>query len=217
MRVLVLNPNTSPAMTAHVAAQLQAAMPAGAQLLPWTARQGPPVVADAASFAQGGQSALEGLRQARSEGPGFDAVLLACFGDPALEELRLQGGRPVVGLAQASMQRCERDGLPYAVVTAGPAWQALLEKRFAQWGASALWRGVQVLQGSGLDVLGDPLGVLPAVREAIVRARALGARQVVLGGAVFAGYPGLLRAAGHADAGLVDCVACAAQALQDLA
>jgi len=213
MKVLVLNPNTSAGMTAHVVGQLQPLMPSGTQLLPCTAQHGAAVIADAKSFLLGGQAALDSLGQLLAQGLQFDAVLLACFGDPALEALRLRSASPVVGLAQTSLLQAEREGLAYAVVTAGPAWQALLEERFAQWGATALFRGVHVLQGTGLDVMGDPSGVLPAVQDAIARARAAGAQRIILGGAVFAGYPALMRRHGVDTEGLIDCLECAASAL----
>jgi allantoin racemase len=153
------------------------------------------------------------LIQAMNERLAFHKVLLACFGDPGLEAMRLTTKLPVVGLAQASMQAAESTGKPYAVVTAGAAWEAMLVQRFKRWGASALFKGVQVIEGTGLDVFNNPVASLPAVQRAIDAAHRAGAKQVILGGAVFAGYKTVMQANGADTQGLLDCVECAADVL----
>jgi allantoin racemase len=213
MRVLVINPNSTAAMTAHVAAQLHVHMNTNAQILQRTASQGHAVIATQQAFDDGAQTACAILRQAVDEGLVFDKVLLACFGDPGLEAMRLQTQLPVVGLAQASMQAAERISKPYAIVTAGAAWQTILMQRFRQWGASDLFCGVQVIEGTGLDVFNNPVAALPAVQRAIHAALAGGAEQIILGGAVFAGYKAVMQKNGIDAKGLLDCIACAAETL----
>jgi allantoin racemase len=213
MRVLVINPNTTVAMTAHVAAQLGLQLGAGVDILQRTATEGDPVIATQQAFDAGAQTACTMLSQAVNEGLAFEKVLLACFGDPGLEAMRLITAVPVVGLARTSMQVAERLSKPYAVVTAGAPWEAILMQRFKQWGASALFCGVQVIDGTGLDVFNKPLAALPVVQRAIDAARTAGAEQVILGGAVFAGYKALMEANSINTCGLLDCVECATDLL----
>lgn len=213
MRVLLINPNSTAAMTTHVAAQLALHLSAGTDILQHTATKGATVIATQQAFDAAAQTSVDMLSQALDEGLVFDRVLLACFGDPGLEAMQLQTKTPVVGLAQASLQTLERMHKTYAVVTAGAAWEAILVRRFRQWGASDLFCGVQVINGTGLDVFNNPLAALPAVLRAIDTARATGAEQIILGGAVFAGYTNVMKENGLNTQGLLDCAACAADEL----
>ena len=213
MRVLIINPNTTAAMTVHVAAQLGLHLKAGTQILQRTAAQGASVIATQQAFDTGAQTACAVLSQAVDEGLVFDKVLLACFGDPGLEAMRTITSAPIIGLAQACMQVAKQMNKPYAVVTAGAAWEAILLQRFRQWGQSDLFKGVQVISGTGLDVFKNPLAALPSVQRTIEAASSAGAEQIVLGGAVFAGYKAVMQASGIDTQGLLDCVECAAEVL----
>lgn len=213
MRVLLINPNSTVAMTAHVAAQLGLYLGAVTDILQHTAAQGAPVIATQQAFDAGAQTACAMLSQAVDEGLAFDKVLLACFGDPGLEAMRLIMPVPVIGLAEASMQVAERMSKPYAVVTAGAAWEAILVRRFGHWNASPLFCGVQVIGGTGLDVFNHPVAALPTVQRAVDAARRAGAEHIILGGAVFAGYKAVMQKSSMDTQGLLDCAECAADVL----
>ncbi len=213
MRVLVINPNATAAMTAHVARQLRPCLPANAVIIEKTAASGPAVIATAQAFSIGAQAATAALAEAISEGAGFDRVLLACFGDPGLEELQALTTVPVTGLAQACMRHAETAGQPYAVVTAGAGWKPILDQRFERWGASGLYCGTHVIGATGLEVFSDPMGVLPFMLAGIGAARRAGAHRIILGGVVMAGYRELMAQSGALTQGLVDCVEDAAQEL----
>jgi allantoin racemase len=213
MRVLLINPNRTAGITAHVTEQLRLHLGPLAHIVQRTASKGPPVIAMQQAFDVAAQTANAVLQQAIHEGELFDKVLLACFGDPGLEAMRLLTPVPIIGLAQASMQAAERMNKPYAVITAGAAWEPILLQRSKKWGASALFCGVQVIEGTGLDVFNNPQAALPAVQRAIAAARNAGAEQVILGGAVFEGYKAVLQENGIDTQGLLDCTECAADAL----
>lgn len=213
MRVLVINPNTTAAMTAHVAAQLRLYLPPDTETLERTATFGGPVIATAQAFATGAEAAVDVFAQATREGIQFDRVLLACFGDPGLEALRALTPMPVTGLARACMQGAESTGRPYAVVTCGAGWKTILNKRFSDWGATSLYCGTHVIRITGLEVFSDPLGAMPAVLEGIAAAKRAGAQHIILGGAVLAGYKALMAQSSVQTQGLADCVEGAARAL----
>lgn len=214
MRVLLINPNSTAGMTEHVAAQLQLHLGPLAHIVQRTASNGPPVIATQQAFVVAAQTANAVLQNTSREGVPFDKVLLACFGDPGLEAIRLLTPVPIIGLAQASMQAAERMNNPYAVVAAGAVWEAILAQRFKQWSANALFCGVQIIDGTGLDVFNDPIAAMPKVQRAIAAARRAGAEQVILGGAVFASYKAAMQANGMDTQGLLDCVGCAADMLK---
>lgn len=213
MRILVINPNTTVAMTAHVASQLRLHLPPAAVVLEKTATFGGPVIATAQAFATGAEAAVASLADAMREGMAFDRVLLACFGDPGLEALRTLSPVPVIGLAEACMRHAETTGRPYAVVTSGAGWKTILNRRFADWGASRLFYGTHVIAVTGLELFSDPLNAMPAVLEGINTAKRAGAQHVVLGGVVLAGYKTLMEQSSIQTQGLADCVESAATAL----
>jgi allantoin racemase len=215
MRILVINPNSTSAMTKHVAEQLQTHLGSTSELVQLTAAHGAPVIATNQAFAEAAETAHEMLRQAITQGVIFDKVLLACFGDPGLESMQHLTDKPVVGLAQASMQVAERFGKPYAIVTAGAPWESILLQRFRHWGSSPLFRGVYVISGTGLDVFHTPLATIPAVQQAISEGQNNGAENIILGGAVFAGFGTLMgKNSGHSE-GIIDCARSAAYLLSD--
>ncbi|MES2188942.1 MAG: aspartate/glutamate racemase family protein [Pseudomonadota bacterium] len=213
MRVLVINPNTTAAMTAHVASQLRLYLPEDVELLERTATFGGPVIATAQAFEIGAEAAAAVLAAAIREDLAFDRVLLACFGDPGLEVLRNMTPVPVIGLAKACMHNAENIGQPYAVVTSGAGWRTILNKRFAEWGASSLYCGTHVIRMTGLEVFSDPMGAMPAVLDGIASAKHVGAQHIILGGAVLAGYKALMAQSSVQTQGLADCVEGAARAL----
>jgi hypothetical protein len=76
-----------------------------------------------------------------------------------------------------------------------------------------LFCGVRVTGGTGLDIFNDPVAAMPAVHSAVAAARLAGAENIILGGAVFAGYKALMTQHGIDTRGLLDCVECAAETL----
>lgn len=118
-RCLVINPNTTVAVTDKVLAACRAAQPS----LEWqgvTAHFGAAYIADEVSYAKGGHAALDALEGSHERHESHDAVLLACFGDPGLHALRELSRVPVIGLAQSSFEAAARRGR-FAVVTGGHA------------------------------------------------------------------------------------------------
>ena len=59
--------------------------------------------------------------------PGFDAVVIAAFSDPGLEEARAMSPVPIVGIAESAMLTALMCGGRFAIVTLGPALRPLLE------------------------------------------------------------------------------------------
>ena len=81
MRILLLNPNTMPEMTALVARVVQPYLPAQAELVPITGRFGAQYIASRSAGVIAAHAALEAFAE---HGQGCDGVYLACFGDPGL-------------------------------------------------------------------------------------------------------------------------------------
>jgi Asp/Glu/hydantoin racemase len=185
MRILVLNANTTEAITDRLVAMAQAAAPAGTTFTGATGRFGARYIASRAASAIAAHAALDAYA---AYGQGCDAVLLACFGDPGLEALREVAPVPVVGLADASAEAACRLGRRFGVVTGGAAWGPMLTEFFAARGMASRLAGVRTVAPSGGDIARDPEGSLALLAEACrASAEQDGADVVVLGGAGLAG------------------------------
>jgi allantoin racemase len=114
MRILLINPNTSEAITARLMSVAnEAAMP-GTDIVGMTASRGVPYIASRAEAQIGGAITLEMLAEHHA---GFDAAIIAAFGDPGLPAARELFDIPVVGMAEASMITACLVGRRFALVT----------------------------------------------------------------------------------------------------
>ena len=128
MRILVLNPNTSAAITDRLMAAARTAAAPGTLVEALTAPRGFPYIATRAEAQIGGAIALEMLAEHHQR---FDAAIIAAFGDPGLFGARELFDLPVVGLAEASMLTACMLGRRFAIVTfahaLGPWYQECVD------------------------------------------------------------------------------------------
>jgi Asp/Glu/hydantoin racemase len=204
-RVLLINPNTTEAMTASMAAQLSHHFGDMAEVNAVTAAFGHPVIASRVAYTIAAHAALDAY--GRTEAGTCDAVILGCFGDPGLEALREIAPVPVIGLAEAAFEAAAAFGDPFSILTIGPAWRSMLVEQLAIHPANALCRTVKALPGTGLDLARDPKRMIAAIDQAAADLTEDGVVTVVLGGAVLAGLAPRLTA----PARFIDCLAAAAQ------
>jgi Asp/Glu/hydantoin racemase len=205
MRLLLVNPNTSRAMTARMARVAEAVAPPDVTLAAVTAERGFPYISTAAEALVAGVGVLEML--ARAEGRA-DAAIIAAFGDPGLRAARSLGAMPVVGVAEAALLTASMLGDRIGVVAFSRAmtpWYAEsvraagLEPRFAGFRTPAIAPStVERAQ----EELFEPLRA--CIRDAV---EIDGADVVVLGGAPLAGLAERCR--DQAPAPLVDPIAAA--------
>lgn len=184
MNLLILNPNSSETMTAQVLEAAGCYAPTGGALRGITATQGPAVIASRESFAAGGLAA-QALWPAQDDG-WADAVLLACFGDPGLAELRRASRVPVIGMADAALTEAAQLGQPFHIITAGQAWDAMLRETIALHPATDLLDGITVLEGTGLAIAQDPAPYIAHLQDTLHALERVNAPTCILGGAGFA-------------------------------
>jgi allantoin racemase len=207
-RCLVINPNTTTAVTDKVVAACRGAQPS----LRWdgaTARFGVAYVADEVAYATAAHAVIDAFEAFDAD---HDVVLLACFGDPGLLALRERARVPVVGLAQSSFEAAARRGR-FAVVTGGHAWAPML-LRFAR--AHQLDRGlvgIHTVDWNGAQIAADPDGARDALRAAAQLGIDGGAECILLGGAALAGLAPSLQP--RLAVPVLDNVLLAAQAVAD--
>jgi Asp/Glu/hydantoin racemase len=114
LKILLLNPNTTAEVTGLLHAAGSRVASRGTELVAVTAKRGVPYIASRAEAQIGGAIALEMLAEA---GDGFDAAIIAAFGDPGLFGARELFSFPVVGLAEAAMLTACMVGQRFSIVT----------------------------------------------------------------------------------------------------
>lgn len=100
MKLLLINPNVTAAVTDTMAAEARRAASPGTEIVPATAAFGTLYIENRAEAAIGGHAVLDAL--ARLE-DGCDAAIVAAFGDPGLAAAREFAGIPVFGIAESAM------------------------------------------------------------------------------------------------------------------
>ncbi|RRE02864.1 Asp/Glu racemase [Mycobacteroides abscessus subsp. massiliense] len=154
MRIRVINPNTTEAMTKSIAAAAQSAAWAQTSVTAVNPSMGPASIESHYDEALSVPGILAEIRRAESEGT--DGYVLACFGDPGLDAARELATGPVLGIAEAAMHTASHLGRGFSVVTtlertAGRAWD--LAERY---GMSRFCRGVHGCDVAVLDLEQNP-------------------------------------------------------------
>ncbi len=191
-RLLLINPNTSAGVSALVLRHAQDAVGHRAQIEVVTARFGAPYIACEASFAVAAHAVLDAWAAAQlavqtaGQAP-YDAVLIACFGDPGLLALRQMCPVPVTGLAEAAFLQASGQGR-FAIVTGGAAWEPMLARLAHSLGYGQSLAAIHTVAATGAELARDPVAAHALLCDACSTvAAASGAASVILGGAGLAG------------------------------
>jgi Asp/Glu/hydantoin racemase len=193
VKLLVINPNTTAAVTELLRQHVAVVAGPAVTVATATARFGAAYIASETSYAVAGHAALDAYAAHVAAEGEPDAVLLGCFGDPGVAALRELSGRPVIGLAEAAMQQAAALGR-YAIVTGGAAWGPMLQRLALGLGLADALHGIHTVAPSGAQLAADPGRALTLLRDACQRAMGDGVRSVILGGAGLAGMAARLQA-----------------------
>lgn len=147
MRIALLNPNTTAAMTEAMAAAARAVLPPDAAVAGITAPRGPDAIEGYEEQAIAAAAVCEMMRLHR----GYDAYLIACFGDPGLYPARELTRAPVVGIGQAAMMAACTLGRRFAVLTTLARGIGTIEDRLTLYG---LRDHCAAIRPTGVPVLG---------------------------------------------------------------
>jgi allantoin racemase len=115
MRILVINPNTSVAMTRAIARELLAVKRPDTELDVVNPQEGPEAIESAYDESRAVPEMLRLVQRAPEQG--YDAVVVACFSDPGLDAARELVEIPVVGIQEASMYLAAMLGSSFGVLT----------------------------------------------------------------------------------------------------
>ncbi|MFI6366966.1 aspartate/glutamate racemase family protein [Nocardia sp. NPDC050630] len=115
MRIRVVNPNTTRAMTDTIERCAEAVVGPGTLLDAVTAEMGPASIESHYDEALSVPGILDAIR--RGEQEGIDGYVIACFGDPGLDAARELARGPVIGIAEAAMRTATHLGGGFSIVT----------------------------------------------------------------------------------------------------
>lgn len=112
-RILVINPNSSAAVTAAIDAALRPLRAAGGpEIIVDNLPDGPPGIATQQDADGVAMKLVQRVRHDES-----DAFVLACFSDPGLHAVReVAGGRPVMGIAEWGLLRALTLGERFGII-----------------------------------------------------------------------------------------------------
>ena len=165
MRLLLVNPNTSAAMTARIDAAAREVAAATTQIIAVNPSFGPLSIEGHYDEA----IAAAGVAQVVREHAGYEAVVLACFGDPGLDAAREAGAAPVLGIAEAAFHAASLLATGFSIVTTMTRTCVIAERLVLRYGFGRSCRGIH-----GTDVpvleLDDPASDAFARIEAAARA-----------------------------------------------
>ena len=148
MKLLLINPNTSSAMTSAIGQAARAVAGPGTEVVAVQPSFGPASIECHYDEAFAAAGVAEQVRLALAWQP--DAVVIACFGDPGLDAAREATGAPVVGVAEAAFHAATLLATSFSVVTTLSRTCITAERLLQRYGFERHCRGVH---GTDIPVL----------------------------------------------------------------
>ncbi|MDB6047637.1 MAG: Asp/Glu/hydantoin racemase [Pseudomonas sp.] len=144
MRIQVINPNTSQAMTHKIGVAAQAVARAGTEIFPCCPQDGPESIEGHFDEAIAAVGLLEEIRKGVAHG--YDAHVIACFGDPGLLAARELAIGPVIGIAEAAFHLASLVSTRFAVITTLGRTRIIAEHLLQRYGMQGLCTSVSCLE-----------------------------------------------------------------------
>ncbi|GLJ61720.1 Asp/Glu racemase [Microbacterium barkeri] len=151
MRITLINPNTSRAMTAKIAAAAREAAAPDVEVVAVCPAEGdgPAAIESHLDEVHAAAAVVDAIRRDQAAG-GSDGYIVACFGDPGLDAARELVDAPVVGIAEAAMHVAALTGRTFGIVTTlsrtlGRAQDLVLRYGFERACVAAYGTGIPVL------------------------------------------------------------------------
>lgn len=153
MRFLVINPNTTEAMTADIGEQARRYARGDVEIEEISPSWGPRSIEGHYEDYLAAAATVETIRQRAAD---YDGVIIACYGDPGLYAAREVSPVPVVGIAEASMLMACTVAHKFSIVTVLPRILPLLEDLVRHVGMESRCASIRSTSLSVLDIERDP-------------------------------------------------------------
>lgn len=136
-----------------------------------------------------------------AEAAGFDACIIDCFGDPALDACAAAVRIPVIGVGQAGLQYAFASSDAFSVVTTETAVVDEIRRNAERYGVAARLRDVESIDIPAIDIPDRRVEALERTLRKIDRL-ALSAQMVLLGCTELAGLIDAVRDSGEVPRGM---------------
>src|ERR1700761_2708139 len=153
MRILVVNPNTTSAMTAKIGAAARTAAAKGTEIIAVNPSDGPVSIEGYYDEVFSVPGLLEEI--AKGEASGVSAHIIACFDDTGLEAARSLASAPVIGIGEAAFHLASMLGHRFSVITTLSRSIAAIETNLMKYGLATRCAKVRACEVSVL-ALDDP-------------------------------------------------------------
>jgi allantoin racemase len=150
MRIKVINPNTTLAMTEKIGAAARAVAAPGTEIVAVSPAIGPVSIEGHFDEALSVIGLLDEV--ARGEADGIDGYVVACFGDPGLLAARELAKGPVVGIAEAAMHAASFIATGFSVVTTLARTCVIARHLVEAYGMARLCRNIRATDIAVLDL-----------------------------------------------------------------
>ncbi len=164
MKILVINPNTSSAMTEAIAQAGREAAAPGTEIVAVQPSFGPLSIEGHFDEAWGAAGVAEQAHLARAWQPA--GTVIACFGDPGLSAAREALRGPVIGIAEAAFQAASIVAEGFSVVTTMTRTCGIAEHLVQRYGFEHQCRGVHGTDIAVLNLEDCPPETVAQIEEA---------------------------------------------------
>ncbi len=203
VKLLVVNGNTTEAITRRIADVAQGAASPGTEIVGVGAPFGARVVGTRAEETIAAHAVLEAAAQHHA---GCDAVIVAISTDAGAAAARELLPIPVIGITEAALLTACTVGGAFGVLTFGARAVAWSRELVGRYGLTARMAAIEGLE-TPPAAFADPGSFVTPLQAGVERLVAQGADSIVIAGAAFAGSCGALQP--HVAVPLLDGVACA--------
>src|SRR5882724_900275 len=150
MRIKVINPNTTQAMTTKIGSAALAVAAPGTEIVAVGPAMGPAAIEGHYDEAMSVIGLLDEV--SRGEAEGIDGYVVACFGDPGLLAAREIARGPVVGIAEAAMHAASFIPTGFSVVTTLARTCVIARQLVDNYGMARFCRNIRATDLAVLDL-----------------------------------------------------------------
>jgi allantoin racemase len=154
MRIKVINPNTTAAMTDKLGRAAQAVAAPGTEIVACHPAMGPVSIEGHYDEAISVLGLLEEVRC--GEEAGIDGYVIACFGDPGLLAAREVARGPVLGIAEAAMHAASFVATGFSIVTTLARTGVIARHLVETYGMTRFCRNIRAIDLPVLDLEDKP-------------------------------------------------------------
>ncbi|WP_157070827.1 aspartate/glutamate racemase family protein [Neokomagataea thailandica] len=160
--LLIYNPNTNTDITHNISQMAKSTLPAW-EITAQTAPSGPHYIATKEDL-EWAANITENTLTPNTTIP-YDAILIACFGDPAVATLKQNLTIPIFGMAETSFAVCSQKTASFSILTGGEEWIPLLMTLAHNTGYTDKINIISAIPSSGAHAQKKPVQTLKALGE----------------------------------------------------